>query len=230
MRLFRTIDDDGLLDRLVNTRTNGKDFRSLVDVVRRNTWYNKEVTRELVLEVVDYLKFVKGFEKNGKFDTVFDGYSEYLTNPFLTACKLGRIGTIRKLLDFAKDDESKEDGKMLRGLLLDNFEKISGDNCLMILYENGHGEYIVELLQFLKENEMKKLGMDLLCLQNLYNEETLLMQMCKKEKSKDMIESVLSFVDDDEVMKHLLNKRDIKGNCALDHAKKQIASILLKAT
>ena len=119
---------------------------------------------ELVLEVMDYL--VQGSKMRTKVDAVFDGNSDYMTNPLLIACKLEKYHLIMDLLKYFKTE------RMLRKLMLVNDDdKLSGDECLMILYRNVYYKYIVNNLQVLDENGLKTLILHLLHVKNRYNME-----------------------------------------------------------
>ena len=175
----------------------------------------------MILEVMEYLKFVKKLEeiddaeekKTLDIEVVFDGNSDYMTNPFLTACKLNRIDTILK---YSKLCSESGDNLMLNKLLMNNYEKISGDNCMMILCKNGYIESVVKILEFIKDG---KLRYDLLAMQNRYNDETIMIEICKKEGNVEFVEKILKFVKDKELVNKLMNEKDLKGNCAIDYAK-----------
>jgi len=141
-----------------------------------------------------------------------------MTNPFISACKLKKYHAIIKILNIAKDNPKQSDS--LSRLLLENYDKISGDNCLITLYKNGYYKYIIDILNFLDKNGENGLLVKLLSYQNPYNDESLMIQICKNEINEEIIGEILDCIEDNRIAEKLLKQqRDIRRNCAMDYAK-----------
>ena len=120
LAVFRAITDDDLLRKMMDKKN--KKFQTLHNIqeAKHALDGNKVKIEELIFEVMDYLKLVERLREinvgGGKqrINTVFDCWSEYMTNSFLTACKLVRCEVILKLMMKMKDDRSKGDGVVLR--------------------------------------------------------------------------------------------------------------------
>ena len=94
--------------------------------------------------------------------------------------------------------------RVLRELLLNNYDKITGQECFMVLYKNGYYKYIMDILNFLKENGDDMLQEDVLSGRNRYNQDTLIIRICKKVRNGDIIGEIVDCIGDKELLNKLM--------------------------
>eukprot|EP01084_Bolivina_argentea_P102836 184222_1 len=132
MKYVLSILNDNIIKQLVSdlsgSQTSNKDT---IQNKLRYGWNTSDDTyliEMLISSFVDYLKFDELLlsKKENEIDLSFHKY--YLTNPFMTICLFGKYKTMNKLLNYFGNNTEQ-----LSILLLNNFNLLNGNNCLMEL-------------------------------------------------------------------------------------------------
>eukprot|EP01084_Bolivina_argentea_P010774 20076_1 len=129
-----------------------------------DTIYANHTKYEIEMMISEYLDYLK-FDTLLHDDICIDlSFTQYTTNPFITACYLGKVKTIYKLLNFIGDNKEK-----FKLLFFEGYNKLNGNNCLMELAQNGNSNIVLDILNALNINNFNHLKTQLLSMKNKYS-------------------------------------------------------------
>ena len=187
------------------------------DIMRDGTFHrpNKFKMELLAFQCLEYLQFDQLLNNKTEIDISFN---EYDTNPFIMSCALGKRETVFKLFNYINN----ENKKLMEPLLLNSHSERSGNNCIMMLIENGYYEITMEILQFLDEHKFTELKLKLISAKNQLSGESMLISLCKNDDCFEIICKILNNIGDKSVVLQLLNRKDDKNRTFFDYAKPNI--------
>eukprot|EP01083_Nonionella_stella_P046173 123619_1 len=224
-QLFAVLQDTRVLHKLLcamdeSKGTNLSDEYNRKDIETRNAL---EILIEEYREYVAFAMLLDEYENgSGKSDMeakmndmLFRNdkcikYAKYETNPFITACHLGKGKTIIKVMRHL----IKKDGDKLRLLLLNHcYDKSTGDNCLMLLRKRGFNEVIVDMLDWLSVNHLNAVILELLSAKNRLSGEIIWTRLVK-DNDMEMVQKMIQYIKrNDERMKIFSLKDNTNKSC-----------------